>query len=181
MDGASLGRVSVQFGAAPTPHKMLFLCCHSSSTPVLSTPMEGFEMIFFPAVSWKEPEQGKTPYCCICYLPHLDLHYWISSAKIYVHQTDNHYSFRSSWVMLARDKWWLQTATAATFNTDLVLRLFSSLCFLFDKFIYLCVHVHIQISIYNSTAKFRIGPLQVFHYIPPSVLCLFPKYLNAFQ
>lgn len=104
MDGASLGRASVQFGAAPTFHKMLFLCCHSSSTPVLSTPMEGIERILFPAVSWKEPEQGKTLYCCICYLPYLDLHYWISSAMIYVHQTDNRYSFRSSWVMLAKDK-----------------------------------------------------------------------------
>lgn len=69
-------------------------------------------------------------------------------AMTYVYQTGNHYSFRSSWAMLARDKWWLKTATSATFNTDLVLRLFRNLCFLFDKFIYLHVHKYSDVFMY---------------------------------
>lgn len=52
VDGASLGRASVQFGAARTHHEILCLCCHSSSTPVLSTRKDkGTEVTFFAAVS----------------------------------------------------------------------------------------------------------------------------------
>lgn len=63
----------------------------------------------FPAVSWKEPElYHKLCTTVFVIFPTLICISEFHPAMIYVHRTVNHYSLRSSWVMLARDKRWLK-------------------------------------------------------------------------
>lgn len=142
---------------------MLCLCCHSSSTPALSTQKKGTEIIFLLTVSWKEPELGKTLYHCICYLSYLDTHYWISSSNdlclwqliiIVSGPAEECWQWTNNGLKLplSIQTWFSDcSAVSASYLVNL---------YIYAFMLYMYMYIF-NYKIYNFTAKFRIGSLPV--------------------